>query len=53
LGKRAALRGLPAGFAAATMSAMQEATMDFIAKQPKRREELIQRAFAVFWRLFR
>lgn len=50
LGSRKALRGLPAGFAAATMSAMQEATMDFIARQPKRREELIERAFLVFWR---
>jgi AcrR family transcriptional regulator len=53
LGKRAALRELPAGFAAATMSAMQEATMDFIAKHPRRRKELIQKAFLVFWRLFR
>jgi AcrR family transcriptional regulator len=47
---RKALRGLPAGFAAATMAAMQEATMDFIAKQPKRREELTEQAFQVFWR---
>lgn len=53
LGDRAALRGLPAEFAGSMMSAMQEATMDFIAKQPKRREELSQNAFAVFWRLFR
>jgi AcrR family transcriptional regulator len=50
LGTRVALRGLPAGFATATMSAMQEATMEFIAKQPKQREELIERAFQVFWR---
>jgi AcrR family transcriptional regulator len=49
LGTRGALRGLPAGFAAATMLAMQEATMDFIAKQPKRREELMERGFQVFW----
>jgi AcrR family transcriptional regulator len=53
LGTRGALRGLPAGFAAATMSAMQEATMDFIAKQPKHRKELIERAFQVFWRAVR
>ena len=53
LGERLALRGLPEGFAAAAMSAMQEATMDFITKQPRRREELIEKAFAVFWRLFR
>ena len=50
---RSALRGLPAGFAAALMGAMQEATMDFIARQPKRREELIERAFRVFWRALR
>jgi hypothetical protein len=35
------------------MSAMQEATMEFIAKQPKQREELIERAFQVFWRALR
>lgn len=44
------LRELPAGFAAATMSAMQETTMDFIARKPKQREELIERAFEVYWR---
>jgi hypothetical protein len=32
---------------------MQEATMEFIAKQPKRREELIERGFQVFWRSLR
>jgi len=53
LGSRAALRGLPQGFAAATMSAMQEATMDFIARQPKQRKKLIELAFQVFWRAVR
>jgi AcrR family transcriptional regulator len=53
LGTLGELRGLPAGFATATMSAMQEATMEFVAKQPKRREELIERAFQVFWRTLR
>ena len=53
LGSREALRGLPAGFAAATMSAMQEATMDFIAKQPKQRKALVEGAFQLFWRTFR
>jgi AcrR family transcriptional regulator len=53
LESRGALRGLPAGFAAATMTAMQEATMDFIAKRPKQRKELIERAFQVFWQAFR
>jgi AcrR family transcriptional regulator len=53
LESRDALRGLPAGFAAATMAAMQEATMDFIAKQPRKRKDLIERAFEVFWRALR
>jgi AcrR family transcriptional regulator len=53
LGSRGALGGLPAGFAAATMSAMQEATMEFAAKKPKQRKELIERAFQVFWRALR
>jgi AcrR family transcriptional regulator len=46
-------RDLPPGFAAATMAAMQEATMEFIAKLPKKREELIERTFQVFWRALR
>lgn len=50
LGRRGALRGLPKGFGAAMMSAMQEATMDFIAQKPKQRGELIERTFQVLWR---
>lgn len=50
LGSRGAMRELPPGFAAATMGAMQEATMEFIAKQPEQREELIERTFQVLWR---
>jgi AcrR family transcriptional regulator len=53
LGSRGALRGLPAGFAASAMSAMQEATMDFIARQPKQRGVIIERAFQLFWRAVR
>ena len=53
LDTRGALRGLPAGFAASTMAAMREAAMEFIAKSPKRREELIERAFQFFWRALR
>jgi hypothetical protein len=53
LGTRGALRGLPVGFASATMAAMQEATIEFIAKQPKQRKALIERAFQVFWRAVR
>jgi hypothetical protein len=29
---------------------MQEATMEFIAKQPNQREKLIERAFQAVWR---
>ncbi len=50
LGGLEALRELPAGFAAATMAAMQDATMEFIAKRPKQRRELIEKAFRIFWR---
>jgi hypothetical protein len=32
------------------MSAMQEATMEFITKQPKQRKQIIEQAFQVFWR---
>jgi AcrR family transcriptional regulator len=53
LANRTSLLGLPAGFAAATMSAMQEATMDFAIKRPKQRQELIERAFEIFWRAVR
>jgi AcrR family transcriptional regulator len=47
------LKEMPAGYAAATMSAMQEATMEFAAKDPKRRDELIEKGFRVFWRAVR
>jgi AcrR family transcriptional regulator len=47
---REPLRGLPTGFAAAMMAALQEAAMEFIARHPKRRKELIERSFRIFWR---
>src|ERR1700686_4607935 len=50
LGTRGARSGLPVGLPTAIMTAMQEATMEFIAKQPKQRKELIERAFQAFWR---
>lgn len=53
LGSREGLRELPQGFASATMAAMQEATMEFAARQPRRRRELIEQAFRVFWRAVR
>jgi AcrR family transcriptional regulator len=53
LGARPALRGLPSGFAAAMMAAMQDATLDFVAKQPKQRAHLVERGFEVYWRALR
>ena len=44
--------GMPEGFAAAVMAAMQEATMELVAKRPKQRKQLIQGAFQMFWRAF-
>jgi hypothetical protein len=53
LGRRSAMRGLPEGFASATILALQEATMDTIATHPKQREQLVERAFGVLWRALR
>jgi AcrR family transcriptional regulator len=53
LGRRPSLRGLPDGFAAATIAAMQEATIEFITKEPRRRSQLTERAFKILWRAFR
>jgi AcrR family transcriptional regulator len=50
---RGALRELPHGFGAAAMSALQEVTMEFIAKQPRRRQQLSEDAFQLFWRALR
>jgi AcrR family transcriptional regulator len=52
LGKRAKQHGLPEGFPSATISAMQEAMMEFISKQPRRRDELIEQTFEALWRAF-
>ena len=52
LGQRCAIYDLPPGFAASSLSAMQEAAMDLIAKQPKQRKLLTERAFDAFWRIF-
>jgi AcrR family transcriptional regulator len=50
LAKSDGLRALPRGFAAAIMSAMQETTMDFIARHPRRRKALIEESFHLLWR---
>ena len=53
LGSRGSMAGLPSGFVGATMSALQEATMDFIWRNPKQRKVLTERAFEIFWRAVR
>jgi hypothetical protein len=53
VGRLGGLREMPEGFAASLMAAMQEATMEHVAKQPRRREEILERAFKVFWRAVR
>jgi AcrR family transcriptional regulator len=50
---RETLRGTPRGFGAATMAAMQEATLDFVARHPRQRGTLMERGFALFWRAVR
>lgn len=50
LNNRESMDGLPKGFATATMSAMYETTIDFAAKQPRRRKEIVEQAFRIFWR---
>ncbi|HEY9126865.1 MAG TPA: TetR/AcrR family transcriptional regulator [Acidobacteriaceae bacterium] len=51
LSKRGAFKDLPAGFAAAAMSAMQQAVLDSIAKDPKKRATLIEEGFNAFWQM--
>ncbi len=53
LEERAEGHGLPRGFATAAMASMQEAAMEFAAKQPKKRAQLIERSFQAFWRAMR
>lgn len=51
LGERGA-RDLPKEFASTAILAMQEATIDLIAKHPKQRKVLIERTFEALWRMF-
>lgn len=53
LGRRSVAHGLPAEFAPAFLSSLQETTLDFAVRQPGRRKELIERGFQVFWRAIR
>jgi AcrR family transcriptional regulator len=51
LGKRGAFNDLPAGFAAASMMAMQEAVMEMAARKPRQKAKLVDLAFEAFWRM--
>jgi AcrR family transcriptional regulator len=53
LEERGQSRGLPAGFATATMGAMQETAMTFSNKRPKERQAVSDQAFRAFWRMLR
>jgi len=48
--ERIAAKGLPKGFASSMMGAMQDAAMEYIAKKPRQRESLKEKAFDLFWR---
>ncbi|MES2394243.1 MAG: TetR/AcrR family transcriptional regulator [Acidobacteriota bacterium] len=50
LSERGALRGLPPEFTAALMMSMEETTMEFVAKSPRRKQQLIEAGFEAFWR---
>jgi len=51
LGERGAFKDLPPGFASSSMLAMQEAVMEMAAKKPRQKAQLVERAFAAFWRM--
>jgi AcrR family transcriptional regulator len=53
ISRRPPLRGLPPQFVSSFMSAIQETTIGVVARQPRRRDELINRSFQVFWRAVR
>jgi len=53
ISRRPPLRGLPPQFVSSFMAAIQETTIGVVARQPKRRDELIARSFQVFWRAVR
>lgn len=43
-------RTLPGGFLRSVMSAMQDTTMDYVARQPRRRKEIVEKGFELYWR---
>lgn len=51
LDPRGAFQGLPSGFAASAMTAMQEAVMEMASKHPHQADQFIERAFDAFWRM--
>jgi AcrR family transcriptional regulator len=53
ISRRPPLRGLPPQFVSSFMAAIQETTIGVVARQPKLRDQLIDRSFHVFWRAVR
>ena len=51
LGTCGAFDGLPSGFAAFAMTAMQEAVMEMAARKPRQKTKLVEQAFEAFWRM--
>ena len=49
--KRGAFEQLPPGFAFAAISALQEAVMEMVAKEPKQKAILIEGGFSAFWQM--
>jgi AcrR family transcriptional regulator len=43
--------GMPKEFVSSAMGAMQEAVMETVAKNPAKKEKLIERGFEAFWRM--
>jgi AcrR family transcriptional regulator len=51
VGARGIFKEMPAGFASAAMSAMQDAVMDSVTKRPKQKTMLVEKGFEAFWRM--
>jgi AcrR family transcriptional regulator len=51
LGKCEAFKGLPPGFAASAMLAMQTSVLELASKKPRQGRKLIEPAFAAFWKM--
>jgi AcrR family transcriptional regulator len=50
LGEQGPLRALPTGYVSALMLAMLEATMEYAARKPRQKDQIVEGGFAAFWR---